>query len=156
MLTRHLIAAGIVSALGATVAAPVPAEAVVVDGDIEEEEYTRAQFPIARGARGATVRDFQLYLQEEGYYNGPIDGIYGPQTERAVTLYQQDNEILTSGNITYATYEEMSEGFDIDIENPEAIDDGLFDRDGVFDGERERDGVFDGEGQFDGEGDGIL
>jgi len=36
------------------------------------------------------VTNLQRKLKELGYYNGPIDGIYGPLTAKAVDAYQKD------------------------------------------------------------------
>ncbi|MBO6575552.1 MAG: peptidoglycan-binding protein [Rhodothermales bacterium] len=44
-----------------------------------------------------TVRQLQTALKQEGYYGGPIDGIYGPQTTRGVTAYQRANSLVTGG-----------------------------------------------------------
>ena len=45
------------------------------------------------------VRAVQRLLKEQGLYNGPVDGKYGPKTSSAVALYQQRNDIrfTTSG-----------------------------------------------------------
>lgn len=50
----------------------------------------------------AMVRQIQRALQEAYYYHGPLDGVYGPQTRRAVTSYQRTMG-LAVGDITFET-----------------------------------------------------
>ncbi len=48
------------------------------------------------------IRNLQRKLKKLGYYHGPIDGIYGPMTQRAVNQYQKDNG-LAQGALTLQT-----------------------------------------------------
>lgn len=41
------------------------------------------------GANAESVRRAQMALQQKGLYNGPIDGIWGPETRTAVSSYQK-------------------------------------------------------------------
>lgn len=50
-----------------------------------------------RGATGATVTKIQTRLSEWGYYNGAIDGVYGPKTEAAVRSFQKANGLTADG-----------------------------------------------------------
>ena len=52
------------------------------------------------------VRQTQRALKEAYYYHGPLDGIYGPQTRRAVTSYQRTME-LAVGDITFETLQAL-------------------------------------------------
>jgi peptidoglycan hydrolase-like protein with peptidoglycan-binding domain len=45
----------------------------------------------------------QTDLQKAGYYKGPIDGIYGPQTVAAVKQLQTDNGLPVTGLVDQAT-----------------------------------------------------
>jgi peptidoglycan hydrolase-like protein with peptidoglycan-binding domain len=45
----------------------------------------------------------QTQLQTAGYYKGPIDGIYGPQTADAVKQLQSDNGLPATGYVDKAT-----------------------------------------------------
>ena len=45
----------------------------------------------------------QTQLQQAGYYQAPIDGIYGPQTVAAVQQLQTDNGLPTTGFVDQAT-----------------------------------------------------
>ena len=42
----------------------------------------------------------------KGYNSGPVDGAYGPITERAVKKYQKDKGLGTGG-ITYETLKHL-------------------------------------------------
>ena len=48
------------------------------------------------------IKDLQRKLKKLGYYKGPIDGIYGPMTQRAVNAYQKDHG-LAQGALTLQT-----------------------------------------------------
>ena len=45
----------------------------------------------------------QTDLQKTGYYKGPVDGIYGPQTVDAVKQLQNDSGLPTTGLVDQAT-----------------------------------------------------
>lgn len=47
---------------------------------------------IRQGSRGAAVARAQRALRDRGYDPGPIDGIFGRRTTRAVRAYQADRE----------------------------------------------------------------
>ncbi len=42
----------------------------------------------------------QTALRAYGYYNGPIDGIIGPQSREALTWLQRDHGLTVTGGIT--------------------------------------------------------
>ena len=44
---------------------------------------------LARGSRGADVRQLQAQLRRAGFDPGPLDGSFGPRTEAAVRRFQQ-------------------------------------------------------------------
>ncbi len=52
---------------------------------------------LRRGDRGPAVRRLQARLREEGFNPGPIDDIFGPQTERAVRAFQADRGLFVDG-----------------------------------------------------------
>jgi peptidoglycan hydrolase-like protein with peptidoglycan-binding domain len=55
----------------------------------------------------AQVHDYTVALQTEltltGYYTGPVDGIYGPETVAAVKQLQTDSSLPTTGFVDQAT-----------------------------------------------------
>jgi hypothetical protein len=48
-------------------------------------------------------RAVQAELAELGYYNGPVDGMIGPETERAIRWFQSVAKIDVTGRIDSAT-----------------------------------------------------
>jgi hypothetical protein len=46
---------------------------------------------------GTTVVEVQRRLARAGYYHGPIDGIMGPQTRRAIRAYERDRGMPAYG-----------------------------------------------------------
>lgn len=49
------------------------------------------------GSRGPTVTEIQRRLKNWGYYTGPVDGIYGYNTYRAVRYFQSKNGLRVDG-----------------------------------------------------------
>jgi len=47
-----------------------------------------------------TVEATQERLAQLGYYNGPVDGIFGPATRDAVAKYQIDNQLDVTGSLS--------------------------------------------------------
>ena len=60
--------------------------------------------PIQRGARGERVVEIQLILDELGYMDGGVDGVFGAKTEEAVALFQKENALDATGIVGEATY----------------------------------------------------
>ncbi|MDJ0706803.1 MAG: HlyD family efflux transporter periplasmic adaptor subunit [Leptolyngbyaceae cyanobacterium MO_188.B28] len=56
------------------------------------------------GSRGEAVVQLQTKLQELGHYQGVIDGVYGPQTRWAVSLYQRSAQIKVDGVVGATTW----------------------------------------------------
>jgi len=50
-----------------------------------------------------TIRFVQKQLKLAGYDPGPIDGIFGRRTKKAIRLFQKDNELEMTGNINKET-----------------------------------------------------
>lgn len=46
------------------------------------------------------VRDIQQNLRDRGYDAGQVDGIWGPNTSRALMAFQQDENLRATGRIT--------------------------------------------------------
>jgi hypothetical protein len=49
------------------------------------------------------VANVQTALQDQGYYNGEIDGALGPETREALANYQSDHELEVTGAIDQPT-----------------------------------------------------
>jgi len=59
------------------------------------------------GDKGIDVVEVQRRLKMLGYYNGYIDGVYGPSMERAVNSFQKDKGLPVNRVIYYETYRAM-------------------------------------------------
>jgi peptidoglycan hydrolase-like protein with peptidoglycan-binding domain len=58
---------------------------------------TTNYFILQPGDRGSEVRELQQELRERGYNPGPVDGVYGTQTARAVRQFQRDRDLRIDG-----------------------------------------------------------
>lgn len=56
-----------------------------------------------QGSTGEAVRTIQTKLHRWGYYDGPVDGIYGSQTVDAVKYFQRKNGLTADGVTGSAT-----------------------------------------------------
>lgn len=112
-----VIAAGLLCApllAFTTFQSPVAAQnqsAIAADGRLLE--YTPSSAPVLqRGSRGDVVADVQRLLRSRGFYNGAIDGIYGPQTASAIITFQRSRNLPANGAIEARTWESL-----IDLSN---------------------------------------
>jgi peptidoglycan hydrolase-like protein with peptidoglycan-binding domain len=58
---------------------------------------------LQRGDRGETVSRLQEQLRDRGFYNGPIDGVFGGMTEDAVSRFQRANFLVATGRVDSET-----------------------------------------------------
>jgi peptidoglycan hydrolase-like protein with peptidoglycan-binding domain len=49
------------------------------------------------------IRETQLELRHSGLYNGPLDGVIGPQTRQALVLFQKDNGLEQTATLDALT-----------------------------------------------------
>ena len=56
------------------------------------------------------IANVQTQLYNEGYYNGPIDGILGPDTRAAIADYQADHGLAVTAAIDQPTVESLGLG----------------------------------------------
>jgi peptidoglycan hydrolase-like protein with peptidoglycan-binding domain len=47
-----------------------------------------------------TVQAVQTQLTQLGYYNGPVDGIFGPATRDALAKYQVAQHLSVTGSLS--------------------------------------------------------
>lgn len=64
-------------------------------------QQTQEQVPNA--ASGRLVRNVQQQLQAKGIDPGPVDGIWGPQTQSALEQFQQQQGLQVRGQLNGAT-----------------------------------------------------
>lgn len=65
--------------------------------DLFTQEEEAEALLIRRGSTGTTVRTIQTRLRQWGYYDGAVDGIFGPRTEAAVRHFQRRNGLAVDG-----------------------------------------------------------
>jgi N-acetylmuramoyl-L-alanine amidase len=53
------------------------------------------------------VSAVQADLAQLGYYNGPIDGIFGADTRTALTRYQADHQLQVTGSLSNETLQAL-------------------------------------------------
>ena len=74
----------------------------------EEEENAPIALPILRqGMVGPAVARVQENLQVRGFYDGAIDGIFGPGTEAAVMEFQTSAQLAADGVVGPATWQAL-------------------------------------------------
>ena len=56
---------------------------------------------------GQVVANVQAALQEQGYYDGEVDGVLGPLTRAAIARYQQDHGLYATSAIDEPTLESL-------------------------------------------------
>ncbi len=59
------------------------------------------------GSKGAEVRQVQTKLKQWGYYAGPVDGVFGAGTYRAVVQFQRKNGLTADGKVGPGTRKAM-------------------------------------------------
>jgi peptidoglycan hydrolase-like protein with peptidoglycan-binding domain len=63
--------------------------------------------PPPSALRPSSVQTIQFRLRSLGFYNGAVDGIWGPATEDAILRYQQVNSLQPNGQPNPATVSAM-------------------------------------------------
>ena len=64
---------------------------------------------LKKGSNDPAVKDLQDALKALGYYLGPVDGIFGTDTESAVKKFQQAREIPVDGVVGRVTWINIDE-----------------------------------------------
>jgi peptidoglycan hydrolase-like protein with peptidoglycan-binding domain len=73
-----------------------------------------AEPTLQKGATGEAVRELQIALAETGNNPGPIDGVFGAQTEAAVKAFQQARGITVDGIVGPITWRNIDEFAEFD------------------------------------------
>jgi hypothetical protein len=55
----------------------------------------------------STISAVQSQLAGQGYYRGPVDGIYGRQTRDALTRYQSNHGLQVTGGLNSGTLQAL-------------------------------------------------
>jgi peptidoglycan hydrolase-like protein with peptidoglycan-binding domain len=73
------------------------------------------------GQASGLVREAQRELQHDGLYNGPIDGVEGAETQRALTDYQRRHGLQETASLDEATLRSMKlAGYSAEAQNERA------------------------------------
>lgn len=79
---------------------------VVIDGPIfGTGKYAYRGLSI--GSKGTLVMLIQNHLKAAGFYDGPIDGIYGQGLKKAVEKFQKKHGLPITGGVNQAVYREL-------------------------------------------------
>ncbi len=54
-----------------------------------------------------TKRDIQISLKNAGYYDGEVDGKFGPKTKTAIEAFQDANNLVADGKVGVNTWTKM-------------------------------------------------
>ena len=66
---------------------------------------------LRKGSKGEAVSRLQQGLYQLGYDPGTVDGIFGPNTERAVKEFQTNNGLDVDGIVGPRTWTALEEAF---------------------------------------------
>ncbi|HEU0050416.1 MAG TPA: peptidoglycan-binding domain-containing protein [Nitrososphaera sp.] len=107
------------------------------------------------GAKGPEVARIQEQLKSEGFYLGPVDGIFGGGTDAAVRLFQAAKQLTTDGDVGQQTWAALFP--DVPIPAPAILDESVQFRCMALTGSFETDQFFPDcfaglSGDFDGQG----
>lgn len=89
----------------------------LISEKVTEQEAQNARAVILSiGDKSENVRTLQRYLAligffEDTYQDIIIDGIYGPETEEAVRLLQENNSLPVTGMVNAATWDILNESY---------------------------------------------
>lgn len=75
------------------------ADAFKKAGDAIADFFDGDDQPGTAEERTERVREVQVKLQKQGYYDGEIDGIPGPKTRAALREYQRENNLAVTGRL---------------------------------------------------------
>lgn len=77
-------------------------------GSTPAEIVAAEQTPPATGTYIApTVQEIQQALKNAGIYSGAVDGKAGPKTKKAITEFQQQNNLTADGKVGSKTWEKL-------------------------------------------------
>jgi hypothetical protein len=74
--------------------------------DVDPYDYNGANDNVDQ-ADSAEVQAVQMQLARLGYYNGSIDGVFGPSTRDAVAEYQIANQLNVTGSLSPDTLQSL-------------------------------------------------
>lgn len=94
--------------------AGLPVDGVASKDVLDHMKFARPEVTAGTGstapkqaAGDPLTRDVQRELLRLGYYDGAIDGLYGPATRQAIERYQYDHNKSVTGNVGQPLLEEL-------------------------------------------------
>jgi peptidoglycan hydrolase-like protein with peptidoglycan-binding domain len=90
--------------------AALPACSMFGGGNSSQASRSSYTVPQSAAVSPALVQQVQQRLQQQGLYNGQIDGVWGPGTEAAVRSYQQQHNLSASGQLDADTLASLNVG----------------------------------------------
>ncbi len=83
----------------ARIVSGIAAAAFLIIGGAASAQTAAFQDQIGVGAQGTEVTSLQTWLENNGYYNGPVTGYYGTLTMAGVKDFQSSNGISATGYV---------------------------------------------------------
>jgi hypothetical protein len=80
---------------------PYEYDSGVYQGDADY--YSQGAYDSSDQNADSTVAAAQGQLARQGYYRGEIDGVFGPETRRAIMRYQSDHGLRVTGHLSVDT-----------------------------------------------------
>jgi hypothetical protein len=74
---------------------------------VDPNYYGQGTYDSSDQSTDSTVAAAQERLAREGYYRGEIDGVFGPETRRAIMRYQSDRGLRVTGYLTEDTRQSL-------------------------------------------------
>jgi hypothetical protein len=84
---------------------PYGYDAGTYEGDTDY--YNQGAYDSSDQNADSTVAAAQEQLARQGYYQGEIDGIFGPETRRAIMRYQSDHGLRVTGRLNMDTLQTL-------------------------------------------------
>jgi hypothetical protein len=81
---------------------PYEYNAGVYEGD-GADYYDQGAYDSSDQSADSTIPAVQEQLARQGYYRGELDGIFGPETRRAIMRYQSDHGLGVTGRVNMDT-----------------------------------------------------
>lgn len=111
-MKKSIKKAAVTTAIAAMLSVPIVAAAVnVKDAAVQRRTHHAEQVlqaaVIKQGSKGSEVKEVQSRLKRWGYYNGSVDGVFGPATRAAVIAFQKKNGLTADGIVGKATYKAL-------------------------------------------------
>ncbi|MGJ3254550.1 MAG: peptidoglycan-binding domain-containing protein [Elainellaceae cyanobacterium] len=75
-------------------------------------EYSPETAPLLyEGRSGEAVEAVQSFLQRQDFYNGVIDGVYGPRTVSSIITFQRSRNLSADGIVGESTWEALLDAY---------------------------------------------